>query len=302
MKKEIIYIGLGKMGQNMVLRLKEKGWGIYAYDIDEKNRNFVKEKGINVFDSLNSLFLAYKNNPKLIWFMVPHTVVDEVLNEILDFLTDADVVVDGGNSNYEKSIKRAKELAKRNINFIDAGISGGPYGARNGACVMIGGEKNIFENYEELFSDISYDSRAYAYLGKSGAGHFAKMVHNGIEYGMMQAIAEGFTVLKKSEFNFDLHKVAWLYNQRSVIESRLIGWLESAFERYGEDLKEISGSVAASGEGRWTVETAKKMGLNVPVIEDSLLFREESQKKPSYTGRILSALRNQFGGHDVFKR
>ena len=165
---------------------------------------------------------------------------------------------------------------------------------------MVGGEKEVFDTYEELFKDISVVG-GYLYVGKAGAGHFVKMVHNGIEYGMMQAIGEGFEIMKKSPFDLNLTKIANLYNHKSVIESRLIGWAEDAFKEYGEDLDGISGSVSHTGEGLWTVETAKELGVPVPVIEDSLKFREESKDNPSYTGQIVSALRNQFGGHKVKK-
>ncbi len=163
---------------------------------------------------------------------------------------------------------------------------------------MIGGEKQIFERYQGLFKDIAAPD-AYGYFGKAGSGHFVKMVHNGIEYGMMQSLAEGFAVLKNSEFNLDLKEVARVYNNRSVIESRLVGWLEKALAKHGAGLDDISGEVSHSGEGQWTVETAKEMGIPVDIIEQSLQFRIKSKGNPSFTGKILSALRNQFGGHKV---
>ena len=236
--------------------------------------------------------------PRLIWLMVPHTAVDTVLAELTPLLQAGDVVIDGGNSFYKESMRRGAELAKKGIHFMDAGTSGGPRGAREGACTMVGGDKDVFDAHEELFKDISVPD-GFAYMGKVGAGHFVKMVHNGIEYGMMQAIGEGFEVLKSSAFDLDLVRVADLYNHQSVIESRLIGWAKSAFESHGTDLKTISGKVSHSGEGLWTVETAKELGVPIPIIEGSLKFREDSQKNPSYTGQVVSALRNQFGGHQV---
>ena len=205
-------------------------------------------------------------------------------------------MIDGGNSFFEDSRRRAKLLARKGIKFLDAGVSGGPAGARNGACMMIGGDQASYEKWEALFADASVRD-GYAYFGAAGAGHFVKMVHNGIEYGMMQSIAEGFALMKKSPFKLKLSKIAKLYNHGSVIESRLIGWLESGYAAFGEDLKKISGSVAYTGEGEWTVKTGKKWKMKLPVIEDSFKFRVRSKKDPSYMGKILSALRNQFGGH-----
>jgi 6-phosphogluconate dehydrogenase len=233
--------------------------------------------------------------------MIPYQAVEGVLEKLIPFLGKGDTIIDGGNSPYKESIRRAKELEKRKIYFLDVGVSGGPSGARNGACIMVGGRKDIFKKFRKLFRDLSVRG-GYGYMGKSGAGHFVKMVHNGIEYGMMQAIAEGFALMKNSPFELSLTKVAEIYNHRSVIESRLVDWLRKTFEQNGEGLDEISGSVAHSGEGVWTVEAAKELGVPIPIIEGALNFRIESQRNPSYTGRILSALRNQFGGHEVFKK
>jgi 6-phosphogluconate dehydrogenase len=293
------YIGLGKMGFNMVERLLEKGHEVAVFDTDNKAVNNIAKYGAHPSGTLKSLVMALPQ-PRLVWLMIPYKVVEAVIQELIPFLQEGDTVIDGGNSPYKESMRRAKELEKKGIYFLDAGVSGGPAGARNGACIMVGGKRNIFKKYEQLFRDLSAD-QAYGYMGKSGAGHFVKMVHNGIEYGMMQAIAEGFTVMKVSSFDLNLKKIAEVYNHRSVIESRLIGWLKEAFEKYGEDLNKISGSVSQSGEGLWTVEAAKESGIPVPIIEGSLNFRIQSEKKPGYTGQLLSALRNQFGGHEVFK-
>ncbi len=276
------------MGQNMALRLQKKGWQVFSFDVNGKGN------AKSIEELVNSLA-----TPRIIWLMVPAgKPVDNVLQELTPLLNRSDVVVDGGNSFYEDSIKRAKKLAARGIYFLDVGVSGGPSGARNGACLMIGGEKAIFEKYEEFFRDLA-TPEGYGYMGEFGAGHFVKMVHNGIEYGMMQAIAEGFAMMKKSPFKLNLQEIARLYNHGSVVESRLVGWLENAFEQFGDDLKNVSGSVGHTGEGEWTVKTAKKFGVDVPVIKNSVKFRVDSAKRPSYTGKILTALRNQFGGHNV---
>ncbi len=291
------YIGLGKMGYNMVELLLEKGHEIVAYNRSSGPVQKIAQKGAKPADSLRSLAAALKP-PRLVWLMVPHQAVDGVLKELVPLCAKGDTIIDGGNSPYRESIRRAKELEEKGIDFLDAGVSGGPRGARTGACIMVGGRQDVFRKFEQLFRDAAVE-QGYAYLGRAGAGHFVKMVHNGIEYGMMQALAEGFAVLKESQFGLDLPAVAELYNHRSVIESRLVGWLKNAYEQYGTELDGISGSVEQSGEGMWTVEAAKELGIPVPIIQGALDFRLQSQKKPSYTGQVVSALRHQFGGHEV---
>lgn len=302
-KKEIGIVGLGKMGRNIALRLAEKGWEVRAFDQNPKAAKPITGTGISVCGSLQEI-MQNCSTPRIMWLMVPAGhAVDEMLfskNGILPFLSKGDIVIDGGNSFYEDSIRRAKKLRDRGVLFLDAGVSGGPEGARNGACIMIGGEKRAFQKSESLFRDLAIE-KGYAHVGPSGAGHFVKMIHNGIEYGMMQAIAEGFSLIKKSRFKPNLKNVAKLYNRGSVIESRLLGWLAQAFEEYGENLGRVSGAVAHTGEGEWTVKTAKKLKIPAPVIERAFRFRVASSKNPSFTGKILSALRNQFGGHAVRK-
>ncbi len=293
----IAYIGLGKMGMNMVLRLNEKGHNVRAFNRGEGPRNSARSKGIQVADTVKDL-LTETETPRVVWIMVTHTAVDAVLDEIFPFLTSDDVVIDGGNSPYTETCRRADLCTKKGINFLDAGVSGGPKGAREGACVMVGGKKDVYLMYEKLFRDISAPN-AYGYMGESGAGHFVKMVHNGIEYGMMQAIAEGFAIMKASPFNIDLPEVARVYNNKSVIESRLVGWLKSGFETYGVDLESISGTVAHTGEGEWTVEAGRRYGVSAPIIQGSFDFRVQSKDSPTYTGKILSVMRNQFGGHSI---
>lgn len=296
---EIAYIGLGKMGHNMVKRLLEHGHTVTAYDPDKDARTRTEEAGADITASLKELMEAVAA-PRTIWLMVPHQAVDNVLNELAPHIEEGDTIIEGGNSPFRQTIKRAATHTKRNVHFLDAGISGGPGGARTGACIMVGGERDVYERYEDLFKDLTVPD-GYAYMGASGAGHYVKMVHNGIEYGMMQAIAEGFDLMSQSEFDLKLADVAKLYNHGSVIESSLVGWLRSGFDTYGEDLTKITGSASASGEGLWTVETAHEAGVPVPVIEDSLKVREQSQKKPSYQGQLISVMRNMFGGHSIEK-
>jgi len=293
------YYGLGKMGSHMVERLVEKGQTIVASNRSKEPIDEIARVGAQTAYSLEEM-VSKLAVPRTVWIMVPSSAVQEVIDRLVPLLEVGDTIIDGGNTFFEDTVRRASELAEKNINFLDAGVSGGPGGAREGACVMVGGPKELYSQYEQLFKDAAAPD-AYGYMGRSGAGHFVKMVHNGIEYGMMQAIAEGFTVLRESDFGLDLLEVSRIYNHQSVITSRLTAWLEEAYQEQGVDLVAISGSVSHSGEGQWTVEAAKKLGIDVAVIEQSLEFRKQSQNNPSYTGQVLSALRGQFGGHPVKK-
>src|SRR3989344_9640331 len=298
--KEVSYVGLGTMGANMVERLLDHGWKVRAFDPNEASRMSAQQAGATVVSSLPQVVKSL-HKPRLIWLMVPHQAVDEVLSGLLPVLKKGDTVIDAGNSYFKDSLRRGKMLAKKGIHFMDVGVSGGPSGARGGACLMIGGDKAVYKKYMGLFADIA-TAGGYDYMGEVGAGHFVKMVHNGIEYGMMQAIGEGFEVLKKWRGEgLDVEKIANLYNHDSVIESRLVGWLKDAYEKYGQNLDGISGEVGASGEGLWTTQTAKELGVPVPIIEGALKFRVDSKGNPSYTGQVVSALRNMFGGHEVRK-
>ena len=295
---QIGYIGLGKMGKNMVLRVLEHGHEVVAWNRSPDVVNEVVSVGAKGADSLESL-VDQVAEPRTIWLMLPAgAATEELLTKLTPLLSPGDTVIEGGNAFFKDSRRRSANLAKNSIKFIDVGVSGGPGGARNGACLMIGGTKENYDSHLDLFKSIAAPN-AYQFFEGAGAGHFVKMVHNGIEYGMMQAIAEGFAVMKYSEYNINLMEAASIYNNGSVIESRLVGWLKSGFEEYGMEMSGISGSVAHSGEGAWTVDTAKELSVDVPVIEDALEFRKLSQSEPSFTGKIVSLLRNQFGGHNV---
>jgi 6-phosphogluconate dehydrogenase len=294
------YVGLGKMGMNMVERLMEKGHRVTVFDQSTTTVAAARSAGATVAESLRDVTDGLKA-PRLVWLMVPHQAVDAVLAGLVTLLSPGDTVIDGGNSPYRESVRRARELEAKGIEFLDAGVSGGPSGARSGACIMVGGKADTFRRFEVLFADLAV-AGGYAHVGRSGAGHFVKMVHNGIEYGMMQALAEGFAVMRASPFGIDLLKVADLYNHRSVIESRLVGWLRDAYEQSGPDLADVSGAVAQSGEGMWTVEAGRELGVPTPVIAEALAFRIASGEQPSYTGRVLSALRHAFGGHEAKAR
>jgi len=291
------YIGLGKMGTNMVLRLLEKKHRVVVYDPNAKAVSAVLKKGAKPAKTISEIAGALKGK-KLVWIMVPHKAVDSVLKELVPTLSRGDVVIDGGNSPYKESIRRAKQLKKNGIHFLDVGVSGGPNGARNGACMMIGGERKIFSKLKPLFNDLNV-RHGYEYMGTYGAGHFVKMVHNGIEYGMMQAIAEGFDIMKSAKaFKLNLKDVAHVYRHGSVIESRLMDWMESGFKKFGPNLKGVSRKAGQLGEGKWTAKTAHELNVSDTIIHKSVLARVRSQKKPSYQAAIIMTLRNQFGGHD----
>lgn len=292
------YIGLGKMGKNMVLRLVERGYQVVAWNRSEAPRQEVAAAGGVTPATVEELVSALPT-PRLIWLMLPAgEVTQTMIKQLIPLLQKGDTIIDGSNNFYKNTQEHNHLLKEAGIHFYDAGISGGPAGARHGACVMAGGDEPPTPEIEQLFKDVAAPE-AYQFFPGSGAGHFVKMVHNGIEYGMMQAIGEGFEVMKASPYSLDLLKVAQLYNQGSVIESRLIGWLISGYQKQGIELQNISGSVKHSGEGQWTVETAKELKVPVPIIEGSLQFRIDSQNRPSYTGQVVSVLRNEFGGHEV---
>ena len=280
------YIGLGKMGAGMVALLQEKGHDVSTYT----------KSGGGTTQSLSSL-VASLSAPRLVWIMVPHAATQGVIDELLPLMEEGDTIIDGGNSPYQESIRRAKVLQEKGIVFLDAGVSGGPAGARNGACIMVGGEADAFTQLEWLWKDLSAPD-AYGFMGPAGAGHFTKMVHNGIEYGMMQSLAEGFDLLHHSkEFALDMTKVTTVYATGSVITSRFVSWLLHAYQTHGDDLTDITGSASATGEGAWTKLAAEREGIAVPALDAALAARAASQTTPSYQGKVISALRNEFGGH-----
>lgn len=294
------YVGLGKMGRAQVARLIEKGHSVVVWNRSASPRRAATRIGATAVESLEALAERLPS-PRVIWLMVSHGAVESVFSQLLPHLRRGDIIVDGGNSHFRETILRASRAAKRGVAYLDVGVSGGPSGARKGACIMVGGDVRVFRRIEKLLRDLAAP-RAYMHVGASGAGHFAKMVHNGIEYGMMQAIAEGFSVLRRSKYRYNLGSLARLYNNRSVIESRLVGWLQDLYRVFGNELRDVSGSVAHTGEGKWTVEVARALGVPARVIEDSYRIRIASKRSPSYTGKIVSALRNRFGGHDVAHR
>lgn len=292
------YIGLGKMGKNMVLHLLEQGEQVVAYNRSPEPVAEVVAAGATGATSLTDL-TSQLTSPRIIWLMLPAgQVTDDHIDQLIPLLSPGDLIVDGANSNYNDTLRRGKVLQDKGIRFMDVAVSGGPGGARSGACLFVGGEEADYTQLLPLIQKIAAPD-AYQYCGSIGAGHFAKMVHNGIEYGMMQAIAEGAAVLEKSPFHFDLAKIFTLYNNRSVIESRLVGWAQAAFAQ-NPTLDGVSSTIAHSGEGEWTIDAAKAFGVPVPIIEESLNVRKRSSSEPeNFSNKVVTALRGQFGGHST---
>lgn len=304
MNKEIAVVGLGKMGKGIAKQFHTKGWRVIVYNRSREKVDEAAKTGMIPSYSFSEMAGKFEFSPRVVWMMLPSgEATEEAIfgkDGIAENLKEGDIIIEAANSFYKDDAVRAEKLKNKKIEYIDAGVSGGPSGARNGACLMIGGTKQLFHQLEPIYKDVSV-AEGYAHFEGVGAGHFVKMIHNGIEYGMMQAIGEGFNLMKKSPLNLDLAEVARVYNQKSVIESRLVGWLEKAYKEFGPDLDAISGSISHSGEGKWTVETAEELNEPAPVIKESYEFRIQSQAEPNYIGKVVSALRGQFGGHSVKK-
>lgn len=289
-------VGLGKMGFNLGQNLLDHGHEVVAFDLNAPAVEEMKAKGAKGAVTLTEL-VQQLETPRIIWIMVPHQVVDSVIAELTPQLSKGDIVIEAGNSHYKESIRRYEELKEHGIHFMDAGTSGGMEGARNGACYMVGGDPEAWEVVELIFRETAVES-GFLYAGKAGSGHFLKMVHNGIEYGMMAAIGEGFEVLEKSEFDYNFEEVARVWNHGSVIRSWLMELVERAFSKDAK-LDEIKGIMHSSGEGRWTLETAFDLQAATPVIAMALLMRYRSLETDTFTGKVVAALRNEFGGHAV---
>ncbi|GAB7058265.1 MULTISPECIES: phosphogluconate dehydrogenase (NAD(+)-dependent, decarboxylating) [Paenibacillus] len=291
-------VGLGKMGFNLGQNLIDRKHEVVAFDLNTDAVKKLQAYGAQGAESLEQLVHSLQL-PRIIWIMVPHAVVDSVLDELTPFLTKGDIVIEAGNSHYKESIRRYNQLKQAGIYFMDAGTSGGMEGARHGACYMVGGDPEAWRVVEPVFRDTAVEN-GYLYAGKAGSGHYLKMVHNGIEYGMMAAIGEGFEVLEKSGFDFDYEQVARVWNHGSVIRSWLMELTERAFSKDAR-LDEIKGVMHSSGEGKWTVEEALDLQTATPVIAMSLLMRYRSLDQDTFTGKVVAALRNEFGGHAVEK-
>ena len=297
---EIGLIGLGKMGFNLGLNLMKHEHTVKAFDINEEAVKNFGEKGGQTFASIEALIEAMPT-PRTIWLMVPAgEITKATVAQVAPLLSAGDILIDGGNSHYKESVAFAAELKEQGIHFMDIGTSGGTEGALKGACMIIGGDKSAFDRIEPFIKDICVEN-GYVYAGEAGSGHFLKMIHNGIEYGMMQAIAEGFEVLEKSPFDFNYEQVAKVWNNGSVIRSWLMELTQNAFSKDAK-LDGIRGVMNSSGEGKWTVETALELQAPVPVTTLALMMRYRSQEDDTFTGKVVAALRNEFGGHAVVKK
>ena len=295
-------IGLGKMGSNMTKRLLKDNHEVVVFDMNNEVIQKAEEGGAVGANSLDEL-LSKLSGRKVIWMMVPSgDPVDQTLQELQDGLNKGDILIDGGNSNWHDSMRRAEQVKNYGIQYIDCGVSGGVWGLKEGYCLMYGGDKEACDYVEPIFKSLAPDEEnGFQYCGKSGSGHFVKMVHNGIEYGMMEAYAEGFELLENAPFDLDLHAISKVWQYGSVIRSWLLELLERALKEDPE-MEDLEAFVQDSGEGRWTVLAAVELGIPVPVITQSLFSRFQSRDPDSFGFKLLAALRNQFGGHAVKKK
>jgi 6-phosphogluconate dehydrogenase len=295
---ELAIVGLGRMGANMARRLHNAGHRVIAYNRTEATTRDIMAEGLEgAFTPAD--VVAMLNPPRVVWLMVPAgDATEQTMEEFAALLEPGDTIIDGGNANFHDSKRRHAQLKERGINLVDAGISGGVWGLQNGYGTMVGGERAAVEPLEPIFHDLAPD-QGYIHCGPPGAGHYVKMVHNGIEYGLMQAYAEGFEIMHFSEYPLDLAGVAKAWMNGTVIRSWLLELVGLAFEQRGEDLGEVRGWVADSGEGRWTVQEAIDLDVPAHVITMALMTRFRSRQDESYAARVLAALREQFGGHAV---
>ncbi|MAH07359.1 6-phosphogluconate dehydrogenase (decarboxylating) [Candidatus Pacearchaeota archaeon] len=290
---KIGFIGLGRMGGNMVLNLIDHGHKVVVYNrTGSITRGFVRKGAVGSYSY--SEMMGKLPKKKVVWMMVTASVVDKVIDDVLPLLNRGDVLIDGGNSYFKESVRRAKKVGKKGVHYLDVGTSGGVDGARHGACMMVGGNRKVFSEVEKLFRDMCVKD-GYGYMGKRGSGHFVKMVHNGIEYGMMSAIGEGLEAVRKFSkgFGTDLKEVRKVYSHGSIIEGRLMGWADKGMGR--SYYRRISGKVPR-GETEGEMEELVKMA-DMPVLKTAVRERKKTRKKASEFGKIVSVMRNEFGGH-----
>ncbi len=296
---EIGMIGLGKMGMNMVFRLLDGGHRVVVFNRTISKEETVINKGAIGSDSVNE-FMGKLATPKIVWLMVPAgQPTDDMLKEVMQYTQKGDIIIDGGNSYYKDSIRRARLCEEKEVKFMDCGTSGGIWGLKNGYCSMIGGEESTFTHCEPIFKTLAPEN-GYLHIGPHGSGHFVKMVHNAIEYGMMEAYAEGFEIMQACDFDINLEKVSDLWNHASVVRSWLLELAHNALKEDPE-LSNLKPVVDDSGEGRWTLQEAIDKAVPAPVLADSVFMRFRSRQENSFAARMLAALRHQFGGHPVHK-
>jgi 6-phosphogluconate dehydrogenase len=293
------FVGLGKMGGNMVHRIhRDSDHQVVALDHHEEAVKEAESHGASGVTSLQEL-VSKLDAPRMIWLMIPAgDPTEQTVTELSELLDSGDTIVDGGNTNWHDDVRRAAALDEKGIHYIDVGTSGGVWGLEVGYCMMVGGHEESVQRLAPIL-DVLAPPEGWRHFGDAGAGHFVKMVHNGVEYGIMQAYAEGFEIMHKSKFPIEMKEVAGLWNRGSVVRSWLCELAERAFEAEGNDLEDIVGHVSDSGEGRWTIADAIDLDVPTPVITASLYARFYSRGEGDYTDRVLAALRNQFGGHAV---
>jgi 6-phosphogluconate dehydrogenase len=299
---EIAMIGLGRMGANMAQRLMRGGHKVVGFDPAEAARASLEKNGAQTAASLEQM-VAKLNAPRIVWLMVPAgEITDNTIAKLAPLLAAGDTIIDGGNSNYRDTQRRAAMVAQRKIQYVDSGTSGGIWGLTEGYSLMIGGDEAVVERLRPIFETLAPGKdQGWGRVGPVGAGHYTKMVHNGIEYGLMQAYAEGFSILQhKSEFKLDLHQIAEIWRYGSVVRSWLLDLTADALQK-NPTLKGIAPYVADSGEGRWTVADAIELGVSAPIITLSLLERLRSRDDDSFSDKLLAAMRNEFGGHEIKK-
>jgi 6-phosphogluconate dehydrogenase len=281
-------IGLGRMGGNMRERLRRAGHEVVGFDHHPE-----RSDATSLEDLVSKLA-----PPRVVWSMVPAEVTEDTIDTLAGLMSDGDLIIDGGNSKFTDDAPRAERLAKLGIGYVDCGVSGGVWGLKNGFGIMVGGEPEAVEPLRPIFETLAPPG-GFVHCGAPGSGHYVKMVHNGIEYGLLQAYAEGFEILHASEYTLDLEQIAKAWGNGTVIRSWLLELMALAFERHGSDLGEIEGFVADSGEGRWTVQEAIELNVPAPIITLSLLARLRSRQGESFAAKVVAALREQFGGHAV---
>lgn len=299
-RMEVGFIGLGRMGKRMALRLLLKKHEVIAYDIDKKKISEIRSKGCKTANNLKELLELLKPNRTII-IMVPAENVYSIIKKLKPYLSKDDIVIDAGNSYYKNSIKNAKYLASKDVYFLDVGTSGGLKGAEKGASMTVGGKKKAYERVLPILKTLAAED-GILYVGESGAGHFVKMVHNAIEYGILQAYGEGFELLYNAPYKFDLEKIAYNWNHGSIVQSRILELAIKAFENHGE-FEKIVGIIEGGQSGGWAIKEAKKQGLSLPTAEVALKLRHKSYKKQSFSSKFVATLRNVFGGHRLhFKK
>ncbi len=297
---ELAILGLGRMGGNMAVRLMKGGHRVVVWNRTKSKVDEHVAMGMTGAYEFAALPKMLQQSPRVVWTMLPAgETTDEIIDDVAPLLSPGDIIVDGANSRWTDDKRRASKLKEMDLQYMDAGVSGGVWGLKEGYSIMVGGDKATFDFCEPIFKTLAPPTGNYGLMGAHGAGHFVKMVHNGIEYGMMQAYGEGFEILEKSEYSPDLLQVSKVWQNGSVVRSWLLDLAVDAFAKHGNALENIKGWIADSGEGRWAIEAAMAEDVPAPIITTSLIMRFVSRQEESFSAKLLAALRNEFGGHEM---